>query len=91
MPDEYLRPPLNAVRPPAGMHRGHEGTYASELVLARLVWRDCVEVVPARLSWICDDRIRVEWTDHGRTRRTWLPFADVRRKMRWREGQGGPV
>jgi hypothetical protein len=79
---EQLYPaPRNSMSEPHGPKRGYNGQH--RLVLARLVWPSGIEVVPARLLWVDDDAVRVEWERHGVVRRSWLPRADVRRALRW--------
>lgn len=73
--------PRNSISEPHGPHRGHNGQ--GRLVLARLVWSSGVEVVPAKLLWVDDDAVRVEWERRGVVRRSWLPRRDVRRALRW--------
>jgi hypothetical protein len=53
------------------------------LVLARLVWANRIDVVPAVAVWFSDDRVCVEWRPHprGTTRMTWLPRDDVRFRL----------
>lgn len=74
--------PRNAVGPPrtgpdAGKH--YQGR---QLVLARLVWRDRVEVVPGVAIWREAGHVCVEWSPRrGTTRQTWLLEADVRPRM----------
>lgn len=60
--------PLNSVCPPIGKDRKGGGSPRAP-VLARLVWRDHSEVVPAVVVWAnrYHDRVCVEWSPSGRS------------------------
>lgn len=73
--------PRNSISEPHGPHRGYNGQ--ERLVLARLVWAWGVEVRPARLLWVDDDAVLVEWEWHGEARKTWLRRTDARKALRW--------
>ena len=66
--------PRNAVRE-HGRKRGYGGQ--NRLVLARLVWPSGAVVVPARLLWVDDDVVCVEWQRRRVVRHRWIPRADV--------------
>ena len=81
---EVLLPaPLNAVTAPPGKDPKHGRGGAGMLVLARLVWRNRVSIVPAVAVWISDDTVCVEWRSHARSRprMTWLAREDVRPRL----------
>jgi hypothetical protein len=80
---ELLPAPLNAVTAPPGKDRKHGRAGAGMLVLARLVWRNRVSIVPAVAVWISEDKVCVEWRSHARSRprMTWLAWEDVRPKL----------
>lgn len=85
MDDErLLRSPRNALGATA-MHR-KDGDSRRYLVLARLDWGSCIEIVPAEVTWTAWDRVQVEWTARGasRSRRTWLLKSDIVRRLRLR-------
>jgi hypothetical protein len=71
--------PRNAISEPHGQHRGYNGQH--RLVLARLVWSSGAVVIPARLLWVDDDAVRVEWERRGVVRRSWLRRSDIARWM----------
>lgn len=75
--------PLNAVGAPPGKDRKHGRPGAGMLVLARLVWRNRVSIVPAVAVWISEDKVCVEWRAHSRSlpRMTWLARQDVRPRL----------
>ena len=81
--DELLSAPLNAVGAPPGKDRKHGRPGAGMLVLARLVWRNRVSIVPAVAVWISEDKVCVEWRAHSRSRprMTWLAREDVRPRL----------
>ena len=80
---ELLVAPLNAVCAPPGKDRKHGRPGAGMLVLARLVWRNRVSIVPAVAVWLGEDRVCVEWRSHSRSRPrlTWLVRDDVRPRL----------
>lgn len=80
-PEPLYIAPRNSISEPHGPHRGHNGQ--EQLVLIRLVWPSGVEFRPARLLWVDDDALRVEWEWYGDVRRAWLHRTDVRRAARW--------
>lgn len=91
--DDRLYPaPRNSLGgPPPGVPRKGDGRIGTgQLVVVRLVWPRCVELVPGRVEWIAGDRVLVEW-QRGRTvRRSWLARADVKAGARWvRQGPDG--
>lgn len=86
--EQLLPAPLNAVSAPPGKDRKHGRAGAGMLVLARLVWRDRVSIVPAVAVWLSDEKVCVEWRTHPRSRprMTWLPRDDVRPRLLYPRG-----
>lgn len=84
--EDLLPAPLNAVSAPPGKDRKHGRAGAGMLVLAGLVWRNRVSIVPAVAVWISEDAVCVEWRAHSRARprMTWLPREDVRPRLLYR-------
>ena len=80
-PEPLYQAPRNTVSEPHGPHRGYNGQ--DRLVLIRLVWSWGVEFRPARLLWVDEDAVRVEWERRGVERRSWLRRTDVRKAVHW--------
>lgn len=81
MAEERLyRAPLNGVRDRGRDKSGYSGL--GRLVLARLVWPSGAVAVPARLLWVDDDRVHIEWDSGTVVRQSWIPRRDVGFKLR---------
>lgn len=59
--EHWFPAPRNGLNPPPGKDRKHGRPGAGALVLARLVWTNRVDIVPAVAVWYSHDRICIEW------------------------------
>ncbi len=79
--EKLYRAPLNAVGKPPGA--SGKGYYGRRMVLARLVWADHTDIIPAVVLWREGGRVCVEWEPHrgAPKRHTWLSEDDVTPKL----------